>query len=135
LQRLNELSDQFLNADKYIFAAPMWNLSYPPMVKAYVDDAVVVQGKTFAYIEKGPVPLLKGKGKKVLILEASGGQYEGTPMADHTSASVYLKEILGFVGIEDVEVITAEGMSQTPDKRDAIIDAANTKAVAFATGF
>jgi FMN-dependent NADH-azoreductase len=113
----------------------MWNLSCPPMVKAYVDGAVVVQGKTFAYTEKGPVPLLKGKGKKALILEASGGQYERTSMAEHTAASIYLKGMLNFVGIEDVEVITAEGMSQTPDKRDAIIDAANSKAVAFATGF
>jgi FMN-dependent NADH-azoreductase len=43
--------------------------------------------------------------------------------------------MLNFVGIEDVEVITAEGMAQTPDKRDAIITAANTKAVAFAAGF
>jgi FMN-dependent NADH-azoreductase len=88
LQRLNELSDQFVNSDKYIFAAPMWNLGYPPMVKAYVDGVVAVQGKTFAYTEHGPVPLLRGKGKKALILEASGGQYEGTPMAEHTSASV-----------------------------------------------
>jgi FMN-dependent NADH-azoreductase len=135
LHRLNELSIQFMNADKYIFAAPMWNFGYPPMVKAYVDGVVVVQGKTFVYTEKEPVPLLKGKGKKVLILEASGGLYEGTSMADHTSASVYLKEILGFVGIEEVEVITAEGMSQTPEKREAIISAANTKAAAFAVSF
>ena len=135
LQRLNEISDQFVNSDKYIFAAPMWNLGYPPMVKAYVDCAVVVQGKTFAYTEKGPVALLRGKGKKAVILEASGGQYEGTPMEEHTSASNYLKGMLNYVGIDDVEVITAEGMAQTPEKREEIISAANTKAVEFAAGF
>jgi FMN-dependent NADH-azoreductase len=135
VQRLNTLADQFVAADKYIFAAPMWNLSYPPMVKAYVDAAVVVQGKTFGYNEQGVVALLHGKGKKALILESSGGNYTDTPMEDHTSASVYLKEMLNYIGVDDVEVITAEGMSQTPDKRDAIISAANAKATAFATSF
>jgi FMN-dependent NADH-azoreductase len=135
LHRLDELSDQFVNSDKYIFAAPMWNLGYPPMVKAYVDGAMMVQGKTFSYTEKGPVGLLRGKGKKAVILEASGGQYEGTPMAEHTSASVYLKGMLNYVGIDEVKVITAEGMAQTPEKREAIISTANAEAVAFAAGF
>jgi FMN-dependent NADH-azoreductase len=133
--RLKALADQFLAADKYIFAAPMWNLSYPPMVKAYVDAAVVVQDKTFRYSEQGPVPLLRGQGKKALILEASGGQYSGSAMADQTAASNYLKGMLNYVGIDDVKVITAEGMAQTPEKSDAIISAAKAKAVVFAAGF
>jgi FMN-dependent NADH-azoreductase len=133
--RLNELSDQFLAADKYIFAAPMWNLSYPPMVKAYVDGAVVVQGKTFTYSPKGPVGLLQGKHKKAIILEASGGQYTGTPMESRTDASNYLRDMLNFIGIDDVEIITAEGMTQFPDKRESLINAANDKAVAFASSF
>ena len=131
--RLNVLSDQFVAADKVIFAAPMWNFGYPSMMKVYMDGAMVVAGKTFSYTPQGPVGLLKGK--KAVILEASGGVYTGTPMEAYTHASNHLKGILGFVGISDVTVVKAEGMSQTPDKRDEIIASANVNVASAATSF
>jgi FMN-dependent NADH-azoreductase len=135
LSRLTELSNQFIASDKYIFAAPMWNMGYPPMVKAYIDGAMIVQGKTFAYTDQGPVALLRGQGKKAVILEASGGQYLGTPLAAHTSASHYLKAMLEYIGVDDVTVVTAEGMAQMPDERDAIIAAAETRVAELASTF
>ena len=135
LNRLTVLSDQFVASDKYIFAAPMWNMGYPPMVKAYIDGAMIVQGKTFSYTDQGAVALLSGSGKKAVILEDSGGQYLGTPMAAHTAASHYLKTMLEYIGVESVEVVTAEGMVQTPEKRDAIIQAAEARAIKLASTF
>ena len=135
LNRLTVLSDQFVASDKYIFAAPMWNMGYPPMIKAYIDGAMIVQGKTFSYTDQGAVALLSGSGKKAVILEASGGQYLGTPMAAHTAASHYLKTMLEYIGVESVEVVTAEGMVQTPEKRDAIIQAAEARAIKLASTF
>ena len=58
--RLNELSDQFVSADKYVFVSPLWNFSFPPVLKAYIDS-VAVAGKTFKYTEQGPVGLLTDK--------------------------------------------------------------------------
>lgn len=58
--RLAELSDQFIQADKYVFVTPFWNFSYPPVMKAYID-AVSVAGKSFQYTEQGPVGLLTDK--------------------------------------------------------------------------
>ena len=135
LDRLMVLSDQFVASDKYIFAAPMWNMGYPPMVKAYIDGAMIVQGKTFTYTDQGVVALLSGRGKKAVILEASGGQYLGTPMAAHTAASHYLKTMLEYIGVNNVEVVTAEGMMQTPDKRDAITQAAEARAAKLVRTF
>ena len=135
LNRLTVLSDQFVAADKYIFAAPMWNMGYPPMVKAYIDGAMIVQGKTFAYTDQGPVALLHGQDKKAIILEASGGQYLGTPMAAHTAASHYLRTMLEYIGVDSVDVVTAEGMVQTPEKRDAIIQAAEARAAKLVRTF
>ena len=135
LDRLTVLADQFVASDKYIFAAPMWNMGYPPMVKAYVDGAMIVQGKTFSYTDQGPVGLLRGHGKKAVILEASGGQYLGTPMAAHTAASHYLKTMLNYIGVDNVEIVTAEGMVQSPQKRDAIIQAAEARAKKLASAF
>lgn len=135
LNRLTVLADQFVAADKYIFAAPMWNMGYPPMVKAYIDGAMIVQGKTFSYTDQGAVALLRGQDKKAIILEASGGQYLGTPMAAHTAASHYLKTMLEYIGVDSVEVVTAEGMVQTPEKRGAIIQAAEARAAKLVRTF
>jgi FMN-dependent NADH-azoreductase len=52
--RLNELSEQFIAADKYVFVTPLWNFSFPPIMKAYLDS-VAVAGKTFKYTEEGPI--------------------------------------------------------------------------------
>ena len=133
--RMAELQDQFLQADKVIFAAPMWNFGYPPMVKAYMDAAIVVGGKTFGYTEAGPVGLLKGQGRKALILEASGTHFSGTPAASHTHASNHLKGVLHFIGIEDVQVIAAEGVGQFPAKRDEIVGSATDRAQNLAASF
>jgi FMN-dependent NADH-azoreductase len=131
--RLGVLSDQFVAADKIIFAAPMWNFGYPPMMKAYMDGAMVVSGKTFKYTDKGPQGLLNNK--KAVILEASGSHFTGTPIEAFTHASNHLKGILNFVGIQDVTVVKAEGLAQSPDKRDEIISSANTLAANTAVSF
>ena len=65
---------QFQEADKYIFAAPMWNLSMPAILKAYLDY-VSVTGITFRYTAQGPQGLLENK--KAIHITARGGVYEG----------------------------------------------------------
>ncbi len=57
---INKLTEQFIDADKYIFVSPLWNLSIPPLLKAYID-AVCIVDRSFKYTEKGPVGLLKDK--------------------------------------------------------------------------
>lgn len=133
VNRLGVLSDQFVAADKVIFAAPMWNFGYPPLMKAYMDGAMVVSGKTFKYTDKGPQGLLNNK--KAVILEASGSHFTGTPIEAFTHASNHLKGILNFIGIQDVTVVKAEGLAQSPDKRDEIILNANAVATSTAASF
>lgn len=57
---MNTNLETFMNADRYVFVTPMWNFSYPPVVKAYLDN-LSIAGKTFKYTENGPVGLLEGK--------------------------------------------------------------------------
>ncbi|MFC0213461.1 FMN-dependent NADH-azoreductase [Paenibacillus chartarius] len=130
--RLNELSDQFAAADKYVFVSPMWNFSFPPVLKAYIDSFCVA-GKTFRYTESGPVGLLGGK--KALHIQASGGIYSEGPAAEVENGHRYLRTVLGFVGITDVQAIFAEGMNAFPDKAQAIKEAAIAKAVEAAKSF
>lgn len=74
--RLGELTDQFVAADKYVFVTPMWNFSFPPIMKAYLDS-LCTAGKTFKYTESGPVGLLPDKRR--CTSKPRGGVYSEGP--------------------------------------------------------
>lgn len=93
---------QFAEADKYIIAAPMWNLSIPAILKAYIDY-VSVSGITFKYTAQGPVGLLNNK--KAVHIVSRGGDYNNSP---YEMGDRYLKTILGFFGITDMETIALD---------------------------
>ncbi|MBU3811693.1 MAG: FMN-dependent NADH-azoreductase [Candidatus Niameybacter stercoravium] len=95
---------QFAEADKYIIAAPMWNLSIPAILKAYIDY-ISVTGITFKYTEKGPVGLLNNK--KAVHIVSRGGEYNNTP---YEMGDRYLRTILGFFGIQEIETIAVENV-------------------------
>lgn len=95
---------QFAEADKYIIAAPMWNLSFPAILKAYIDY-ISVTGITFKYTAEGPVGLLNGK--KAVHIVSRGGEYGNAP---YEMGDRYLRTILGFFGIQDVETIAIENV-------------------------
>ena len=115
--RLNELSDEFAAADKYVFVTPMWNLSFPAVVKAYID-AVAVAGKAFKYTAEGAVGLLTDK--KALLIQSRGGIYSEGPAADLELGNRYLQTILGFFGVPSVEELVIEGHNQMPEKAEEI---------------
>ena len=123
--RLGELVDQFLAADMIVLAAPMWNFNYPPMVKAYID-AISVAGKTFTYTAEGPVGL--AGGKKVVLTESRGGVYSEGPAAGVQHTESYMRAILGWLGITDIDVFLVEGVAIDPSKGEEILAAAVSKA-------
>ncbi|MDE2585336.1 MAG: NAD(P)H-dependent oxidoreductase, partial [Betaproteobacteria bacterium] len=88
---------------------PMYNFGVPVQLKSWID-AIARAGVTFRYTEKGPEGLIKGK--KVYVALARGGLYRDTP----ADAQVpFLKNVLGFLGMTDVEFIYAEGLAMGPD--------------------
>lgn len=95
---------QFADADKYIIAAPMWNLSFPAILKAYIDY-VSVSGITFKYTAEGPVGLLNNK--KAVHIVSRGGDYDNSP---YEMGDRYLRTILGFFGIKDIETIAIDNL-------------------------
>ncbi|QDA58861.1 FMN-dependent NADH-azoreductase [Hymenobacter jejuensis] len=125
VQGLTVLVEQFLAADTVVFALPMWNFGYPPMVKAYLD-AIAVAGKTFRYTSEGPVGL--AGGKQVIVFEARGGIYSSGPAQAMEHTTSYLTTFLAFLGITDVQLVLAEGLAmnaaETPAIRQNAIDQA-----------
>ncbi len=100
---------QVQSADVIVLGVPMYNFGIPVQLKTWFD-AIARAGVTFQYTANGPEGLLKNK--KVYVALARGGLYRDTP-AD--SQVPYLKTILGFLGMTDVEFIYAEGLAMGAD--------------------
>jgi FMN-dependent NADH-azoreductase len=82
----------------------------------------IIAGKTFSYTETGTKGL--AGGKKVIIASSSGGLYApGTPQQTNDFQETYLRAILGFIGIDDIRIVRAEGLAYGRKQREAAIRA------------
>lgn len=128
----NELVDEFLVADRYVFAIPMYNFSIPANFKAYLDQIVRV-GRTFSVEADGSYKGLV-QGKKMLIVTARGGSYpKDTPYHAYDTQEPYLRLIFGFIGITDIEVIHADNLMGGDEARaNAITNAQSALKTALA---
>ncbi len=124
--------EQFIDADKYVFVTPLWNFSVPPVVRAYFDN-VSVSGKTFKFTEKGHQGLLTGK--KALCIQSSGGMYNkrGSQAVEH--GVPYIKTILAFLGVVDVQAVFVEGVNMASNNAEQIKKEAIEEAQLIARNF
>jgi len=103
----NELIAELFAADHILIATPMYNFAIPAVLKAYIDH-IVRFGVTFTASYEGLL-----KGKKTTVIIASGGVYTPGAFAEsYDKETGYLKHILGFIGLTDVEFIHAGGTSE-----------------------
>jgi FMN-dependent NADH-azoreductase len=123
LARSNELVDELLAADVIVIAAPMINFTIPTNLKGWIDY-VARAGRTFRYSEKGPEGLVTGK--QVIIVAARGGVYSGAGNALDFQLP-YLKSVLGFLGMTDIEVLEVEGTAYGPEAAEKAVAAASAK--------
>ncbi|WP_420024318.1 FMN-dependent NADH-azoreductase (plasmid) [Cereibacter azotoformans] len=91
-------------ADILVIALPVYNFAPPAQLKSWVDH-IARRGESFVYTETGPVGLLTGK--RAIVAFTSDGTPLGSEL-DH--ASGWLRQILGFFGITDVEFVAADRM-------------------------
>ena len=102
-------------ADAIVIGLPLYNFALPSTLKAYFDH-IARAGVTFRYTDKGPVGLLTGK--KVYVTAARGGFYAGT--ADDTQTA-YIRYMLSFLGMTDVEFVYAEGLAVDAATKEAAL--------------
>ena len=116
LAKSDSLVAELTEADVLVIGAPMYNFGIPAALKAWVD--MVARARlTFRYGENGPVGLLTGK--RAYLVMATGGTAVGSGI---DFASGYLRHVLAFMGIMDVEIIAAERlMAQGEDARAAAV--------------
>ncbi|MXQ55076.1 FMN-dependent NADH-azoreductase [Shimazuella alba] len=132
VERIAEITDEFVSADKYVFVTPFWNFFFPPKLKAYID-AICIAGKTFKYTENGSVGLLGEK--RVVHIQARGGFYSEGPTKELEFGDRYLRTVFGFLGVTDIQTVVAEGMAYDPSKAEGIVAKAIEKAREVAKNF
>ncbi|MFF2479644.1 FMN-dependent NADH-azoreductase [Paenibacillus sp. NPDC058071] len=116
----DQLTEELLASDLLVIASPMWNFGIPSLLKAWID-LVVRPGKTFSYAESGVLGLAKNK-KAVLVL-SSGGVFSEGPWKQSDFVEPYLRQVLGFIGIDDVQTIRAEGLNISQLAENAVPNA------------
>ncbi len=105
-------------ADVVVIGVPMVNFAITAQLKHWID-AICKAKVTFQYTAQGPEGLLKGK--RVFVVLTRGGIYRDQP-ADHQVP--YLRQVLGFIGLTDVQFIYAEGLAMGPEaEAKALADA------------
>ncbi|WP_420004186.1 FMN-dependent NADH-azoreductase [Arenibacterium sp. LLYu02] len=87
-------------ADTIVIGAPVYNFSVPSTLKAWID-LVARAGVTFRYSEAGGRPAERQARHRRDDLRRHPG-------SDYDYASRYLTQILGFIGITDVELVAAD---------------------------
>ena len=121
-QQAIELSDTLIEelraADTIVLGVPLYNFGIPSSLKAWIDH-VARSGETFNYTSAGPVGTLTGK--KVVVIATRGGIYvdeqAGSPNDNQTP---FLKQVLGFIGLTDVEFVYAEGLAMSGRRNESL---------------
>ncbi|MCR9925045.1 FMN-dependent NADH-azoreductase [Vibrio alginolyticus] len=124
-QAVVDLSDTLIEevkaADTLVIAAPMYNFTIPTQLKNWID-LIARAGVTFKYTENGVQGLIEGK--KAIVVTTRGGIHKDSPTDNVTP---YLRTVLGFVGITDVEFVYAEALNMGEDAAEKGISEAQSQ--------
>lgn len=113
LKNGNEMIAELKAADIIVIGSPMYNFTITSGLKSWIDH-IARPRETFQYTENGPEGLLKNK-KTYLIVSRGGSYSEGSPAHAMDFQVPYLKTVLGFVGLTEVDVIALEGTAMGTD--------------------
>ncbi|RHW39012.1 NAD(P)H dehydrogenase [Neobacillus notoginsengisoli] len=129
IKAMHALADRFIDNDYYVFVSPIWNLGSPAILKSFMDN-LFIAGKTFDPDPGNRRGLLTGR--KAIHLQTRGGIYSEGPLKDFNFGDQYLTTALGFLGMEVLDTVYAEGVDHFPKEVPAIMAAAKEKAAAAA---
>lgn len=119
------LVDDLRAADLIVLGSGMINFGLPSPLKAWFDN-IIWPGVTFGYNEAGhPQGLLSGK--KVYLVTAAGGVFSEGEWAAFDFQTGYLRHLLGFIGLTDVEILRVEGTVFGPEAAAAAIASAEAQ--------
>ena len=113
-----DLARQFAEAETIVIAAPYWDLSFPAMLKQYLEQINVVK-ITFRYSEDG-VPVGLCRAERLFYVTTAGGYF-----VPEEYGFGYVRALAqNYYGIQDVRKIEALGLDIDGANVDAIMAAA-----------
>ncbi|MFG0833481.1 FMN-dependent NADH-azoreductase [Aeromonas bivalvium] len=127
LAQSDELIAELKGSDLVIIAAPMYNFNIPTQLKNWID-LIARAGVTFRYTETGPVGLVENT--RALVVSPRGGMHVGNAT---DLVTPYMRTVLGFIGIKEVDFIYAEGMGMGPEAQAKGIEEARSQLDALAS--
>jgi len=110
-----DYAKQFASADTIVIAAPYWDLSFPAMLKTYIEN-IYVTGIVSAYDESG-MPVGLCKAKELYYITTAGGPY------DPTYSYGYIESLAkSFFGIPTTHLVKAEMLDIVGNKAEEILN-------------
>lgn len=103
----------FQQADVVVIAAPYWDMSFPSMLKIWVEH-MYVRNLTFRYVDDQPIGLCRGK-------EAAYLTTAGSPIANHDWGTAYIRDVMQMLGIPGFTAVKAEGLDLSERDVEAIM--------------
>ena len=124
---------QFAGADRIVIAAPFWDLSYPAILKIYLER-ISVTNLTFGYDDAGnSVGLCRAK--RLLLITTRGGNFSLPETAWMESGARHLQALCAMYGIPDFQLLCAEGLDDVRNDKAALLAGAMAQAEALAPNF
>ncbi|MEL7627164.1 MAG: NAD(P)H-dependent oxidoreductase [Anaerolineaceae bacterium] len=120
---------QFRQADRLVVAAPFWDLSFPALLKLYIEN-ICVEGITFGANEQGTFGLCKAE--RLLFLTTRGGNYNNSPLE---MGARYLEALCEFWGIPRFDVVAADGLDLGKEPVQTILDRAMEEVLSLVDNF
>ncbi|HHY77153.1 MAG TPA: FMN-dependent NADH-azoreductase [Clostridiales bacterium] len=120
VNRINALCDQFISADTYVIAAPMWSLSYPSVLKRYID-CIILNDKVIKVSPEEVTGLLDDKERTMVYIQSSGGKYPKLLSGKFNHGIEYFEDLFKFLGIKRFEKILVEGVDDPDIGREKAI--------------
>jgi FMN-dependent NADH-azoreductase len=108
VDRIKELSEQFVSADVYVIAAPMWSAFFPARLITYID-CVIQKDKVIKITEEEVEGLLNDKERKAVYIQSSGGVFPRILSGKINHGTNYLEDIFSFIGIKGFHKLMVEG--------------------------
>lgn len=121
IQQIRRLCDQFISADIYVLASPLWSLSFPAPLKEYID-CIVQSGKTIAFEDNKPYGLLNDRKRTFIYVQSSGGNIPWIVRPALNKGLNYVHDIVKFLGIDRFEEILVDGTGTTELERQEAIE-------------
>lgn len=113
-----DLAKQFALADKIVIAAPYWDLSFPSVLKTYLET-VSVSGIVFEYSQQG-IPVGLCRADRLYYVTTAGGYIGGNDFG-----FLYVKALAqSLYGIGTVSRFSAEGLDIVSNDANAIMEKA-----------